>query len=485
MASCCWLGFLGFVLVGLVGSASSTSFMRLQHRYSHLQGSAKRGALTSEHYHRLLSHDALRRGRHRDLLEATSFPLGGKADPTAAGLYFTELEIGTPPSSYYAQVDTGSDLLWLGCDSCKTCPTKTKLGVRLKSYDPASSRSSHELTCDDSFCRTSCLPGQLCLYQLTYGDGSTSEGYYVRDILELPNVNNRSLNSDNATITFGCAVSANGGLQNHDQALDGILGLGQSNVSIIQQLARQGKTSQIFAHCLEGEGGGGGVLVIGEVKEPGLAYTPIRSNQLHYNVNLMSIEVRGRSLKMETPSNGNGQLAGTIFDSGTTLAYIAESSYLALLQEILVSQALQQIPGEDLACIRHDGSLDDDYPSVTFTFESGSTMTVQPHDYFIQVQTDRGNAFCIGFQSSLSNSPDLTILGDLVLKNKLVVYDLENQRIGWVDYNCSSSVTVLTSTGKPAQVFATAIGSSGHLAPNMEIEINLAIFLLTFMLMVI
>ena len=25
---------------------------------------------------------------------------------------------------------------------------------------------------------------------------------------------------------------------------------------------------------------------------------------------------------------------------------------------------------------------------------------------------------------------------DIVLKDKIVVYDLENQRIGWVDYDC-------------------------------------------------
>ncbi|EAZ30260.1 hypothetical protein OsJ_14309 [Oryza sativa Japonica Group] len=30
----------------------------------------------------------------------------------------------------------------------------------------------------------------------------------------------------------------------------------------------------------------------------------------------------------------------------------------------------------------------------------------------------------------------------LVLSNKLVVYDLENQVIGWTEYNCSSSIKI-------------------------------------------
>ncbi|KAK8713329.1 hypothetical protein V6N13_148550 [Hibiscus sabdariffa] len=36
----------------------------------------------------------------------------------------------------------------------------------------------------------------------------------------------------------------------------------------------------------------------------------------------------------------------------------------------------------------------------------------------------------------------MILLGDLVLSNKLVVYDVENQTIGWTEYNCSSSIKV-------------------------------------------
>jgi hypothetical protein len=44
-------------------------------------------------------------------------------------LYFTEIGIGTPAKSFYVQVDTGSDLLWVNCVSCDTCPRKSGLGV--------------------------------------------------------------------------------------------------------------------------------------------------------------------------------------------------------------------------------------------------------------------------------------------------------------------------------------------------------------------
>ena len=57
-------------------------------------------------------------------------------------LYFTQIGIGTPAKSYYVQVDTGSDILWVNCVSCDTCPRKSGLGVldslaRISSVSPA------------------------------------------------------------------------------------------------------------------------------------------------------------------------------------------------------------------------------------------------------------------------------------------------------------------------------------------------------------
>uniref|UniRef100_A0A2K2BN90 Peptidase A1 domain-containing protein n=1 Tax=Populus trichocarpa TaxID=3694 RepID=A0A2K2BN90_POPTR len=53
--------------------------------------------------------------------------------------------------------------------------------------------------------------------------------------------------------------------------------------------------------------------------------------------------------------------------------------------------------------------------------------------------------WCIGWQNSGLQSRDsrnMTLLGDLVLSNKLVLYDLENQIIGWTEYNSFSGIKV-------------------------------------------
>jgi len=71
--------------------------------------------------------------------------------------------------------------------------------------------------------------------------------------------------------------------------------------------------------------------------------------------------------------------------------------------------------------------------------------------------------YCVGFQNGALQSKDgkdIVLMGDLVLSNKLVIYDLENQVIGWTDYNCSSSIKIEDDkTGTPYTVNSHDISS--------------------------
>jgi hypothetical protein len=60
-----------------------------------------------------------------------------------------------------------------------------------------------------------------------------------------------------------------------EKAVDGIFGFGPGALSVISQLSSQGMTPKVFSHCLKGEGNGGGVLVLGEILEPNIVYTPL------------------------------------------------------------------------------------------------------------------------------------------------------------------------------------------------------------------
>lgn len=70
-----------------------------------------------------------------------------------------------------------------------------------------------------------------------------------------------------------------GDLTRSDRAVDGIFGFGQQSLSVVSQLSSQGITPKVFSHCLKGNNGGGGILVLGKILEPNIVYTPLVSSQ--------------------------------------------------------------------------------------------------------------------------------------------------------------------------------------------------------------
>lgn len=39
--------------------------------------------------------------------------------------------MGTPPREFTVQIDTGSDILWINCNTCSNCPKSSGLGVSI------------------------------------------------------------------------------------------------------------------------------------------------------------------------------------------------------------------------------------------------------------------------------------------------------------------------------------------------------------------
>ncbi|XP_031402952.1 aspartic proteinase-like protein 2 isoform X2 [Punica granatum] len=377
--------------------------------------------------------------------------------PSRTRLYYTKVQLGSPPKDFYVQIDTGSDVLWVSCSSCSGCPSKTDLEIPLNSFNPRSSSSASAISCSDQRCTkgiqssdaTCSAQDNQCSYSFQYGDGSTTSGYYVSDSFHFDNVQgggeSQTANSS-AAVVFGCSTAVSGQLTKTDRAVNGIFGFGQQSLSVISQLASQGITPKVFSHCLKGDDAGGGILVLGEIMEPNMIYTPLVPSQSHYNLNLESISVNGQELNIDPSVFATSSTGGTIIDSGTTLAYLAEKAYEPFVTAIdaAVSQSIQRVPAKDNQCYLVTSSVDNGFPQVTLNFEGNSSMVIGPRDYLLKQGSAGGvDVWCIGIAGIQGG---LTILGDLVLKDKIIVYDLARQRIGWTNYDCSLSVNVSTTS---------------------------------------
>eukprot|EP00250_Pteridium_aquilinum_P029906 c40312_g1_i1 orf=119-1654(+) len=486
--------YLIITYLKIVHAKGHVGIIKLQHAYADLIASSRKHSgkgMSKEHIELFKAHDRARHGR--TLANVVEFPLGGNSNPFVAGIYFTRVRLGNPSKEYYVQVDTGSDLLWLNCSPCTACPRSNNLGMVLVPYDPHTSSTSSPITCKDSMCdhafkltNSDCDGTRLCGYNFQYGDGSSTTGYLVADTLIYSTVqSNNTLANSEAKIVFGCGYSQSGNLLTAQNVVDGIMGFGQSKLSVISQLQTQGLTPGVFAHCLQGSDKGGGILVLGNVVEPSMVYTPLLSSLPHYNVNLRAISVSGTPLAIESSAYDTTSVQGTIFDSGTTLAYLMEPAYTSFINAIVkgAPEGAHFISQQGTPCFIYTGSVDEAFPLVTLHFE-GADMKLKGSHYLIQ-QADNVNPqlWCIGWHlmssSTTVNGVLLTILGDIVLKDQLIVYDLENQRIGWVNYDCSGSIAVSLTSGKSESVSPNVLGNHAS-GPRVQLSLTFYLVLMTW-----
>ncbi|XP_004485641.1 aspartic proteinase 36 [Cicer arietinum] len=400
----------------------------------------------------LRARDRVRHSRILGGVGIGNFPVQGSADPNSYGLYTTKIKLGSPPKEFTVIIDTGSDLLWVNCNTCDNCPQSSGRGVKLNFFDMTSSSTVSLVHCSNPLCPfgvqgtdAQCSPHAQCSYLYKFQDKSATSGVYISDEIyfdTIPEKSSPASVNSSATVFFGCSTHQFGSLAVPVKAYDGILGFGPGSLSVVSQLSPKGIIPKAFSHCLKGDRNGGGILVLGEIVEPSIAYSPLVPSQPHYNLNLESIAVNGQLLSINPvvfAASKSGE-RGTVVDSGTTLAYLVEEAYDSLINAIAtaVSQFATPTFSEGSPCYLVSTSLDI-FPSISFNFAGGASMDLKPAQYLVHYDLMNAAAWCIGFQKTETGP---SVLGDLVLKDKIVVYDLANQRIGWTNYDCSKPVNV-------------------------------------------
>ncbi|KZV44002.1 aspartic protein-like protein 2 [Dorcoceras hygrometricum] len=286
----------------------------------------------------LRAHDVV---RHLAILSGVDIPLGGIGRPDSIGLYYAKIGIGTPAKDYYVQVDTGSDITWVNCIQCHECPRRGYHDIELTLYNANDSLTGKLVSCEQDFCKevgggsySGCTANTSCFYTEVYGDGSYSMGYFVEDVIIYDRVSgDLQTTSANGSVIFGCGARQSGDLGSSDDALDGILGFGKSNSSMISQLAASRRVKRMFAHCLDGVNGGG-IFAIGHVVQPQVNTTPLVPNQPHYSVNMTSVQVGLDFLNLTSDVYMINGKKGAIIDSGTTLAYLPQEIYVPLVKQV-------------------------------------------------------------------------------------------------------------------------------------------------------
>ncbi|KAM3290531.1 aspartic proteinase 36 isoform X1 [Capsicum chacoense] len=381
------------------------------------------------------------------------------------GYYTTHIWIGTPPQKFALIVDTGSTVTYVPCSSCKKCGNHQD-----PKFQPEMSSSYQSVKCDKA-CPCD-LKRQQCIYERRYAEMSSSFGLLGDDVISFGNLS--ELGPQRAV--FGCEIAETGDL--YSQRADGIMGLGRGDVSIVDQLVEKHVISDSFSLCYGGMDFGGGAMVLGGIKPPAhMVFTKSDFGRSpFYNIELKEIHVAGKPLKINPRVFGGKH--GTILDSGTTYAYLPEAAFIAFKSSVMKElHSLKQIKGPDPSfndiCFSGAGSdvsqLAKNFPHVDMVFSDGKKLTLSPENYLFKHFKVRG-AYCLGIFPNGKNPTSL--LGGIVVRNTLVTYDRENERIGFWKTNCSELWDRLNLSPPPPSPSTPVLSgldnrnSTAHMSPS-------------------
>uniref|UniRef100_A0A0E0F3U3 Peptidase A1 domain-containing protein n=1 Tax=Oryza meridionalis TaxID=40149 RepID=A0A0E0F3U3_9ORYZ len=293
-----------------------------------------------------------------------------------------------------ALADTGGDLIWAKCGACVRVLRAPGLAILL----PRQSSSLSKLP-------------------------SRSEGYL-------------HLSSETVTlggdamdgVGFGCTTMSVGNFGRSS----GLVGLGRWPLSLVSQLD-VGAFSYFLIPYTDPTAKPSPLLFgsLATLTGAGVQSTPLLpSVTTFYSVNLQSI------------SFGSATTAcfGMVFDSGTTLTYLAEPAYTAAKDAVL-----QQAAALPRAANRHGfeacfqasagGGGSGSFPAMVLHFDGGADMALPTANYMLEVGARRDGVSCWGVQRS--PAAGTSIIGNIMQMNFHIRYDVDRSMLSFLPANCS------------------------------------------------
>ncbi|KAK3127234.1 hypothetical protein QOZ80_7AG0570180 [Eleusine coracana subsp. coracana] len=390
--------------------------------------------------------DALRRDIHRHearQLAAASDTVSARTrkDLPNGGEYLMTLAIGTPPVSYPAIADTGSDLIWTQCAPCDSAHCFAQPAPL---YNPSSSTTFAVLPCSSplNMCAALAAAAPLlpaacaCMYNQTYGTGWTAGvqstetftfGSGPADQARVPGV------------AFGCSNASS-----DDWAGSaGLVGLGRGALSLVSQLG-----ADRFSYCLtpfQDVNSTSTLLVgpsaaldngTGELRStPFVASPSTAPMSSYYYLNLTGISLGATALTIPPNAfalNADGT-GGLIIDSGTTITSLVDAAYRQIRAAVKSLVTLPKVDGAAATGLDLCFALPSPpaaLPSMTLHFD-GADMVLPAESYMIS----GSGLWCLAVRSQADGA--MSTLGNYQQQNMHILYDVSKETLSFAPAKCS------------------------------------------------
>ncbi|OAY75053.1 Protein ASPARTIC PROTEASE IN GUARD CELL 2 [Ananas comosus] len=323
--------------------------------------------------------------------------------------------------------DTGSDLSWIPCSTCRECEAPKKL-----LFDPTESSTYSSIRCNSDECSqaqdsSSCsTESNTCRFAISYADGTITEGSIIRDTLTLapfdvlPN------------FVFGCSD-----YYSMKHRAVGLIGLSREKVSLFSQVSQ--KYGEVFSYCIPSSLSSTGYLAFGRLAlPPHIKYTPMLTMPpvvgLLYFVRLAGIKVAGKTLPL--PPTVFSRTA-TAIDSGGVITRLPPLAYNALRSEFqkhMTEYTLMPHKFVVDTCYDMSGHKNLNVPTVELLFDGGASLSLDFDGTMIMADDQMG---CLAFTATDDMHGGVSIIGNTQQKKYTVVYDVTNGKVGFGSGGCA------------------------------------------------
>ncbi|XP_019255223.1 PREDICTED: aspartic proteinase CDR1-like [Nicotiana attenuata] len=369
--------------------------------------------------------------KSNDTIQSDIIPIPGE--------YLMKISIGTPAFEIVAIADTGSDLTWTQCKPCTSCFKQTA-----PIFDSKKSSTYKTIGCNAEECASlgtsSCVRGNICEYQMSYGDQSQTIGDLAFEKFTFPSTSGNNVSIPN--VVFGCGHDNSGTFNNYTS---GIIGLGGGEVSIVNQLNKQIKGK--FSYCLipiplqSSNSNATSHINFGNsatVSGSNVVSTPLikKEPSTFYYLNLEGITVGNKrvefkSSKIDSSNAFGGDEGNIIIDSGTTLTFLPNDFYLnleSILLESINATRIDDPSGTFGICYESkNGTIN--APKIVAHF-TDADLVLAPSSTFAEVEE---GLVCL----TLVPAEQIAIFGNLAQANFLIGYDLVANKVSFKPTDCT------------------------------------------------
>ena len=349
--------------------------------------------------------------------------------------YYATLYLGKKkiPQTYI--LDTGSPTTTSPCNKCRSCGKHSNPPYELDN-------DSDIIKCYTDQC--SLVPSSICTdhkcgFSISYSEGSQLEGFFTMQEIHLEMIDKTpNITTNSFKVPIGCTTK-----ETHlfvTQLADGIMGLNNGDKSFVTLLFNQKIISKnLFTICF---GQIDGYFSIGEIDttfhKSKIEYVPLFLGEFNFYVQLKQLRIGEETIPI---NNYRG-----FIDSGTTISYFPTEIYNSIINKF--NSICNNIPNKKCGKFKNipglgycgffntkedkEKALKEYWPNITLYLE-GYNYILRGIDYSYDYNEGEEGA-CLGFEGERTSK---ITLGGTFMHNHDIIFDKDNQRIGFAAADCN------------------------------------------------